>query len=102
MVGVFVGDQDAIEAVKVFFDGGQARQSFTLAQAGVHEEASAFGFEQRDVARTAGGENGNAQADGESPRKRQPKRETGKMMAERDKGVNAQDRILDNNGGGEG
>jgi len=33
---------------------------------------------------------------------RKAKRETGKMMAERDKGVNAQERILDNNGGGEG
>jgi hypothetical protein len=97
VVGVFVGDQDAIEAVEVFFDGGKARQSFALAQAGVHKEAGAFGFEQRDVARTSGRENGNAQADGDSPRGRKPKsdtrktkRETCKMMAERGNRVNAQ------------
>jgi hypothetical protein len=33
---------------------------------------------------------------------RKAKRETWKMMAERDKGVNAQERILDDNGGVEG
>ena len=81
VVGVFVGDQDAIEAVEISFDGGKTRQRLALAQAGVHEEAGAFGFEQRDVARTAGRENGNAQADGDSPRgtkaeKRNSKNET--------------------------
>jgi hypothetical protein len=69
MIGVFVSDQDAIEAVEIFFDGGKAGQSFALAQAGVHKDAGTFGFEQGDVARTAGREDGNAQTDGNSPRK---------------------------------
>ena len=79
MVRVLVGDQNAIKVVEIFFDGGKARESFSLAQAGVHKEAGAFGFEQGDVARTAGRENGNTQADGDSPRERKPKSDTRKQ-----------------------
>jgi len=75
VIGVFVGDQDAVEVVQFFFDGGEAGQSLALAQPGVHEDAGAFGLEQRDVARTAGRENGNAQTDGDSPEERNSKNE---------------------------
>src|SRR5208283_514477 len=79
VVGVFVGDQNAVKAVEIFFDGGQTGQGFALAQAGVHEDAGAFGFEQRDVARTAGREDGNAQADGESPRRAKLEKRNAKL-----------------------
>lgn len=59
---MFVGDEDSIEIVDRFFDGGEAGQRFALAEAAVHQEAGALGFEQRDVARTTGRQNGNAQA----------------------------------------
>jgi len=90
VVRVFVGDQDGIEPVEILFDGGEARQSFALAQPRVHEEAGAFGLEQRDVARTSGRENGNTQADGNAPAERHSKTklQTWKMMAEREHHVN--------------
>jgi hypothetical protein len=69
VIGVLVGDQDGVEAVEVAFDGGEASQGFALAEAGVNENAGGFGFEQGDVARTARGENGDAQADKKAPEK---------------------------------
>ena len=63
VIRVFVGDEDAVDAVDSFFDSGEPRQRFALAQAGVYEEAGALGFEQGDVARTSGRQNGNPQAD---------------------------------------
>jgi hypothetical protein len=54
MVGVFVGNQDAVELVDGFFDGGEAGEGFAFAEACVHEEAGALGLEQGDVARAAG------------------------------------------------
>jgi len=69
VIGVLVGDQDGVEAVEVAFDGGEASQGFALAEAGVNENAGGFGFEQGDVARTAGGEDGDAQADEKAPEK---------------------------------
>ncbi len=45
VVGVLVGDEDAVEMIEGFFDGGEAGQGFALAQAGVHEEAGALGLE---------------------------------------------------------
>jgi hypothetical protein len=70
VIGVLVSNQDGVEAVNVSPDGREARQSFTLSEAGVHKDAGASGFEQRQVARTAGRKNGSAQADGNSPRKK--------------------------------
>jgi hypothetical protein len=55
MIGVFVGDEDAVEMVDGALDGGEAGESFALAEAGVNEDAGAFRFEQGDVARAAGG-----------------------------------------------
>src|SRR5690242_14923012 len=71
MIGVFVSDQDAVDLFDVAFDGGQARQCFSLAESGVHEEAGALRLEQRDVARAAGRQNGDPQADRVAPSNQQ-------------------------------
>ena len=46
VIGVLVGDEDCVEAVDVTFDGGEAGESFALAEAGVNEDAGSLGFEQ--------------------------------------------------------
>jgi hypothetical protein len=63
VVGVFVSDQNGVEAIKLPADSGKAGQGFAFSKAGVNEDAGAFGFEQRGVARAAGGKNGDAQTD---------------------------------------
>jgi hypothetical protein len=63
MVGVLVGDEDAVDAIYGSFDGRETRKSFALSETGVHEEAGVLGLEQRDVARAAGRQNGYPQAD---------------------------------------
>ena len=97
MVGMLVGDEHGVEAVKMAFNGGETGEGFALAEAGVNEDAGGFGFEQGDVARTAGGEDGDAKADGSFPQVRAGEeggshnsKQTLKMMAERGRGVNAQ------------
>jgi len=60
---MLVGDEDTVDVVDGSFDGGEAGQSFALAESSVHEEAGAFRLEQRDVPRTAGRQNGYPQAD---------------------------------------
>lgn len=45
VVGVFVGDEDAVEMADGFFNGGETGQRFALAESGVHEEAGALGLE---------------------------------------------------------
>ena len=55
MVGVFVGDEDGVEMVEVAFDGGKAGEGFTFAETGVNKDTGGFGFEQGEIARTAGG-----------------------------------------------
>jgi hypothetical protein len=60
---VFVGNQDSVKMVERIFDGGKPCQRFAFAEAGIYKEASALGFEQRQVARTSGRQNGYAQAD---------------------------------------
>jgi len=67
MVGVFVGDQDGIEVADVRSNGGKARQGFAFSKPGVNEDAGAFGFEQCEIARTAGRKNRDAQTDGNCP-----------------------------------
>ena len=54
VVGVLVGDEDAVEMVDGLFDGGETGQSFALAESGVNEEAGTLSLEQRYVARAAG------------------------------------------------
>jgi hypothetical protein len=63
MVRMFVRDQDSVEVFKFSPDGGQARERFPFTQPGVNKDAGAFGFEQRQIARTAGRQYGDAQAD---------------------------------------
>jgi hypothetical protein len=63
VVGMFVGDEDAVEMVDGSFDGGEAGESFPFAKAGVNEDAGTLGLEQGDVARAARRQDGNAQAD---------------------------------------
>jgi hypothetical protein len=63
VVGVLVGDEDAVEAIERSFDGGEAGEGFALAESGVDKEASTPGLEQRAIARTSRRQNRNAQAD---------------------------------------
>jgi hypothetical protein len=63
VVGVFVGDEDAVEGVDGEVDGGEAGESFAFAEAAVYKEASSLGLEQGDVARAARRQDGNPQAD---------------------------------------
>ncbi len=63
VVGVLVGDKDAVDVVDGLFDSRESGERFALAETGVHEEAGALGLEQRDVARAAGRQDGNAQTD---------------------------------------
>lgn len=67
MVGMFVGDQDGVEMFEFPVDSGKPRQGFAFAKASVDKDAGAFGFEQRQIARTARRKNGNAQPDCFSP-----------------------------------
>ena len=74
--------------VNVFFDGGEAGESFSFAESGVHKEAGALRLQQGDVAGAAGSENSYAQAD-RFPQK--IGKSNFRMMAERGKSVNKRD-----------
>jgi hypothetical protein len=63
MIVVFVGNENAVEALNAFFDGRQARESFALAESGINQEAGTLGLEQGEVPRAAGRQDGDAQAD---------------------------------------
>jgi hypothetical protein len=45
VVGVLVGNEDAVEAGDGLFDGGEAGESFALAESGVNEEAGTLSLE---------------------------------------------------------
>ena len=68
MIAVLVGDDDAIEAVDPRAERFQPAKSFAFAEAGVDEETGGFRFEQRNVARTAGRQNRNADTDRTPPK----------------------------------
>ena len=53
VVAMFVGDEDAVDAVNVLLDGCEASERFAFAEAAVHEESGALRLEQGDVARAA-------------------------------------------------
>jgi hypothetical protein len=53
VVGVFVGDENAVDAINAQFDGREPRESFAFAEAAVHKESGALRLEQGDVARAA-------------------------------------------------
>ncbi len=90
MVGVFVSDQDGVEAIDFATDGGEAGEGFAFAEASVDENAGGLGFEQGEIARTAGREDGDAKTDGDAPGKMNQGNETLKIMAERWEGVNVE------------
>jgi hypothetical protein len=69
VIGVLVSDQDGIEVVKIRADSSETSKSFAFSEADVYEDAGAFGFEQSQIARTAGRKYGDAQADRNSPEK---------------------------------
>ena len=60
MVGVFVGDQDGVKAADFAPGSGQSRERFAFTKPGVNKDAGAFGFEQCEIARTAGRKYRNA------------------------------------------
>ena len=53
VINMFVGDENAVDVVDVFFDGRQPRQRFAFAEAAINDESGAFGLEQGNVARAA-------------------------------------------------
>jgi hypothetical protein len=76
VIGMLVGDEDGIEMFEVALDGGESSKGFAFAEAGVHKDAGAFGFEQGEIARTAGRKNGDAQPDWKCP----PEKPLGKLF----------------------
>jgi len=81
MIGVLVGNQDAVKAVEFVFAGGEPRQGLAFAESGVNQEARVLGFEQRAVARASRRQNGDAQSDEDPPA-------VFRMMAKRGSAVN--------------
>ena len=45
VIGVFVSDENPVEVVDGHFDGGQPRQRFALAKAGIYQESGALRLE---------------------------------------------------------
>ena len=45
MVGMLVGDQNAVDTIEVLFNGGESGESVALAESGVDEEAGLLGLE---------------------------------------------------------
>ena len=69
MIGMFVGNYDAVEPVDLLFEGRQTPKRLLLAQAGVHQEARLRCLQQRAVARAARRENAYAKADAIPPKR---------------------------------
>ncbi len=93
MIGVLVGDEDCVEMIEAALDGGKPSEGFAFAEPSIYKDAGAFGFEQREIARTARSQNGDAQADWKCPRRTRAyepasQHKTVKIMAERASSVN--------------
>ena len=93
VVGVLVGDKDAVEEIDGLSNGGEAGERFAFAESGVNEEAGALRLEQGDVARAARRQDGYPQADQLPPENcraqaRRLQKQIFRMMAERVVGVN--------------
>ncbi len=65
---MFVGDEDAINAIAADAERFEAAVDFFFAEAGIDEETSAVGFQQRGVAGAARRQNRDLQPDGQTPR----------------------------------
>ncbi len=63
MIGMFVGDDDAVEPLGGLLDHGEAAKGFALAQAGVHQQTRLRRLDQRTVARATRGQDADAKAD---------------------------------------
>ena len=64
MVGMFVRYEDCVNAFRAAAtERFESPQHFFAAKTGVDEESGVFRFEQRAVARAAGGKNGNPERD---------------------------------------
>ena len=50
MIAMFVGDDDAVQAIDLALNGGQAAQRFFLAKPSIHQQPGMLGFNQRAVA----------------------------------------------------
>ena len=59
MIVVLVGDQDGIEHIDVFADGGQAFGNLAAAEAGIDQDAGAAGGNERRITGAAACENTN-------------------------------------------
>src|SRR6185437_6373121 len=66
MIRVLVRNENRINALRIFIQCRQAPKSFLAPQPRIHQQASAFRFEQRGVPRAAGSKNGNSKADSPS------------------------------------
>lgn len=64
VIGMLVGDEHGVQMIEIAFDGSEARESFAFTETGVDKDAGAICFEQGEIARTSGGQDGDAQADG--------------------------------------
>ena len=53
VIGVFVGNDDAVEPVDLALDCGKAPQRFLLAKPRIDQQPGPLGFEQRAVARAS-------------------------------------------------
>ena len=88
VIGVFVGDDDAVEPVDLAPDRGEAPQRFFFAEARVHQQAGLLRFEQRAVARTARSQYRDAQTD-KFPRRTGPQNaQAHRIMTKCGAGVN--------------
>ena len=63
VIGVLVGDEDAVETAGLYAEGFEAAAEFFAIDAGVNEEAGALGLEQGAIARAAGRQNGDSKTD---------------------------------------
>ena len=45
MIAMFVGDEDAVEVLDVFFDGRKPRQGFAFSESSINQEASPLSLE---------------------------------------------------------
>jgi hypothetical protein len=67
MIGVLVGDEDAVERSRAGTEILQSAQGFAFRKAGIDEETGALGFDKGAVSRAAGGQNGNSKRGAFSP-----------------------------------
>ncbi len=96
MIAVFVGDQNRVEVIKFRTYRREPSECFAFAEPGVYKDAGVLGFEQRQIARTPGRQNGDAQADENAPRGRL-RPQTAEIMADRTNSVNAREESIEEN-----